>query len=483
MQSQTKENTKEKKQRILFVVPPSGLYRRDDRCQSKVEDQTVRVLFPPMDLAMLAAMARDAGREPRIVDYPAATRTQQHAIEDLEHQFQSFQPEILFFSLTTATLEADLQVAALAKKYNPNICTIARGELLEHLGQKVLATHPELDLGLHGEVEVQWQKILEGTPLQKIEAACFRDHNGHIQTNDRPAIVPDLDALPLPARDLLDNTLYRSPETGNPLAVIQANRGCPSRCIFCPAGRLSHYRLRLRHPATIVEEIRQCVTSYGIREFLFNGDTFTMKKSWLLELCERIQAANLDIRWGCNSRVDTMDQDRAEALKSAGCWVVAFGVESGDQAMLDRMGKGARLEQAEAAIATAKAAGLLTHAFFIIGLPWETRQTLERTYRFCRKINTDFFDMNIAFPLPGTEYYDIAKAEGLLEGKGSYAQAAVHTHALSAQDLTRWRRRALLRLYARPGYIYRTVKRAIREKKMGHYAQAAKQRLLSLLKG
>lgn len=468
--------------RILLINPPSGLYRRDDRCQSRVEDQTVRIVFPPIDLAVLAAIARQAGAEAKIGDYPAAGTDWRQYQADLA----DFRPDCVLFNVTTATILSDLQAAVLAKEENRNILTIARGETFERGGEDFFDHAPALDLALYGDVEDNFERLVRGEETATLSGLLYREETtGRTRRNPGRPVAADLDAFPLPARDLLDNSLYRSPETGNPLTVIVANRGCPSHCIFCPAGSMSDYRLRLRSADSIVAELQECAFRFGIREFLFHGDTFTMNKRWLLELCEKIIAAKLPIRWGCNSRVDTMDLERAQALRRAGCWVVAFGVESGDQEMLDRMKKGTRLEQAERAIAACKQAGLATHAFYIIGLPWETRESLARTFAFVRKLNTDFFDFNIAYPLPGTELYEIAQAEGLttpdLMAHGSYAHAGLRTHTLTAEDLTRWRRMALLRLYARPTYIARTLVRAWRTRTLRHYVKAAVARLKGLI--
>jgi radical SAM superfamily enzyme YgiQ (UPF0313 family) len=164
---------------------------------------------------------------------------------------------------------------------------------------------------------------------------------------------------------------------------------------------------------------------------------------------------------------------------------VAFGFEHGVQEFLDRMKKGTRVERASQAVSICRSVGLKVHGFFVIGLPWETRESLEQTYRFVRGLDLDFFDFNIAYPLPGTEYHEMAVAEGLFEGgepsKGSYAQAAVRSHGLSSQELTAWRSRALLRMYARPRYVLRTLAHAARSGNLTHYAKAALFRLKSLL--
>ncbi|MFP4581606.1 MAG: B12-binding domain-containing radical SAM protein, partial [Candidatus Sumerlaeia bacterium] len=464
---------------VLFINPPSGLYRRDDRCQSRVEDQTVRVVFPPIDLAVFAAIAREQNMKAAIRDYPAPGGGDWDAFRN---DLKSIQPDVVLFNATTATIRADLEVVRLVRAWNPNTFIIARGEYFERLGDALMLDDAAPDIAMFGEIEDNLRRLFSGENAQNLPGVLYVDEAGQVVRNAGPARVENLDRLPLPARDLINNEVYKSPETGNPITVIQANRGCPARCIFCPAGEVSGFRLRLRSPEKVMAELRDCVENHGIREFLFNGDTFTMKKSWLLDLCGLIRESGLQIRWGCNSRVDTMDAERARALKSAGCWVVAFGVESGDQQMLDHMRKGTRLEQAEEAIACCKAAGLATHAFFIIGLPWEDRKSLAATYAFLKKLDTDFFDINIAYPLPGTEYHELAQRDDLVCGEGSYAQAGVRSYALSAEELTRWRRNALLKLYMRPRYIARTLNRAIRTGNLGHYLGAAFMRLKGLVR-
>jgi len=469
------------KAKIIIAAPPTGLYRRDDRCQSKVDDQTVRVIFPPVDLAVFGVIARDCGVEPIIKDYPA----EGGSFDDFRADLKNLQPTYLMIPVTTATIGGDLETIRLAKEIVSKIVTLAKGEYLNIFGDSVLAEHPELDLILSGETEETFREILMGANPEKTAGIICRTKQGIRRNRPRP-FLKNLDELPLPDRSLLKNELYRSPENGEMITVINAARGCPSECIFCSARRVSGARIRLRSPNSILLELKECVETYGITNFLFNGDTFTFKKSWLIALCKSIVEEGLDIRWGCNSRVDTIDPERLEWMKKAGCWVVAFGVESGSQKILDFVKKNITLSQVRRAIAMTKKAGIRTHAFFVIGTPPETKETLKETYKFARRLNTDFFDFNIAYPLPGTELYDIVTGEDLFVreafGEGSYADAMIRTRTLSPEDLTKWRKRALLRLYLRPLYILRILWRAGSLKVMGYYFRAAFARLKGLLK-
>lgn len=467
--------------KVLLINPPSGLYRRDDRCQSKVEDQTVRVIFPPIDLAYLASVARSVGWEAKIGDYPSFNAD----MSTLENDLKSFSPDIVLFNVTTATIDKDLEVCKTAKTIIPNVKTIAKGDYLNEKWQAVLENNPELDICIHLEPEDTFKEILEGNSLSEIQGISYRDVQKPVRNPDRP-FIENLDSIPLPSRDLLNNELYRSPETGRKITVINGSKGCPSRCIFCPARKVAGAKIRLRSTDNILSELKECVEKYGIIDFLFNGDTFTWDKEWVVDLCRKIVDAGLKIRWGCNSRVDTIDKERLEWMMKAGCWVVAFGIESGDEEILKKMKKGTSLEKIRNAIKTCKEVGIKTHSFYIIGLPWETKESLEKTYNFAKELDTDFFDFNIAYPLLGTELYDIVQENNLFEIKDanitSYASAAARTFALSNEELDKARRKMLLKLYLRPKYILRTIRNAGSLPVLKNYLKAAYLRFLSLIK-
>jgi radical SAM superfamily enzyme YgiQ (UPF0313 family) len=481
-----------------------------------------------MDLAMAAALSERRGVTCRIVDYPAEGK----GWEAFQADLAEFQPDALMVNSTTATMAGDLQTCYIAKEKFPRILTMAKGETLIVNASTVLRDHPELDVVLPNEAEEAVAEIVSGSPFCDVKGIHFRSDllarhdeppgpglvlpEGKAQAAaakmrrmapETPAVIregaeaesvfftgkrpltKDLDAYPFPARHLLKNHIYISPETGNPLTVVHGNRGCPAHCIYCPAGLLTDYTVRHRSPQSVLDELRECVETHGIREFLFHGDTFTINKKWLLELCNGIVDAGLDIHWGCNSRVDTMDDERAAAMKRAGCWVVAFGIEHGDQQMLDNMKKNATVDQAREAVACCKRNGLRVHAFMVIGLPWETEETLERTFNFLRELDPDFFDFNLATPLPGTELHQIALDNNLFEAsydpaRAGYATGGIRTlSGLDSAYLAKWRKERLLRMYLRPNYIGRMLMKAGSPSNTLHYVKAGAKRLKQLTVG
>ncbi|MCX7624843.1 MAG: B12-binding domain-containing radical SAM protein, partial [Candidatus Sumerlaeaceae bacterium] len=407
--------------------------------------------------------------------------TRQQYLADLN----LFRPDFVFFPSTVHTIRDDMEAALLARQIRPDVRIVCKGESLVYLAEQVLTEYTQLDGIVDGEPELTFLDLLRDTPPTEILGFIWRGADGSIKRNPPRPLIEPLDQLPLPAYDLLDLDLYLSPENGRRIGAIYAQRGCPAKCVFCPAGSMFEFRVRERSVAHVMEELRICVNEFGIRDFLFHGDTFTLHKRWLIELCKAIVDEGLNIHWGCNSRVDTIDDERAAWLKKAGCWVVAFGFEHGSQEILDKMKKGARVEKAYDAVRICRRHGLKVHGFFVIGLPWETRETLEECYRFARSLDTDFFDFNIAYPLPGTEFFEIARRDNLFElekpEEGGYAVAAVRTYQLSSRELTEWRKRALMKMYVRPRYIARMLNHAATSGNLRNYLLAAGQRLVSLI--
>ncbi len=470
---------------VLLLQPPTGSYRRDDRCQSRVEDQTIQINLPPMDLAYHAAVLENAGFTCAIRDFSTAHISPVKALEEI----RILSPHCLFFSSTQPTQANDFAFAEQVHRLIPGIRIVVRGESVTFQDRQILEQVPVVDFILRGESEETLLELVEslfrsGKPLSEINGLSYREEGRILRTPDR-TFIRRLDDLPWPARHLLDQSLYRSPETNNVLTTLYAARGCPYPCIFCPAPLASGRPVRLRQAEDLVAEIEACVSEYGIREFLFHGDTFTYSRKWVLELCEAIARKGLKIRWGCNSRVDTIDREMLQAMKSAGCWVIGFGVESGHEETLRKIRKAATRDQVVEAFRMCREAGIRSHAFFVFGFPWEGEVHLQADLELAREIDPDFFDFNIAYPLPGTELLKQVENEGLIDrsriDQGGYAVPATRTHLLAHEELEEWRRKALLSLYLRPRYIARTLLQAGSPWRAWLYIKAGFRRLRQLL--
>lgn len=465
---------------VLLFNAPSGLYRRDNRCQNKVADQTVNVVFPPMELLVNAAILEQAGHSVFVRDYPATGASWDEFIEDINE----IKPDIALFTATIATLDNDLIAARLLKEHCVKTITAAKGEPLHFMDEGVIRANPELDYILRGEVEATILSFVESEDRSRISGITYLD-NDELIRNPSENVAVDLDTLPIPARHLIDNSVYRSPESRNPLTTIITSLGCPYKCIFCSVPAMTGTSVRYRSPEKVVEEIEQCMKVHEIREFLFHADTFTLNKNWVIRLCQLIVQKQLDIRWGCNSRVDSIDEERLIWMKRAGCWVIGFGVETGNDEHLTAIKKRATGDQAREAVRLCRKHDVRSHTFLTFGYPWDTHETIQELIDFAVELDSDFFDFNVVFPLPGTELDSLVSNRNLVIrerlSNGGYAVGAVSTESLSPEELEQWRRKALWKMYLRPHYIARTLFNAGSPGVALNYLRAAWQRAYNLL--
>jgi anaerobic magnesium-protoporphyrin IX monomethyl ester cyclase len=467
--------------KVLFIYPPSGLFRRDERCQSAVEDQTVKVLFPPMDHAYGAAILEKANVECRILDMPSERLDNNY----LSSYLINFIPDWLFVKVTTSTLKGDLESCLIAKKTIPDSLIFIHGgsKLIDEI--KNHEDFDNIDFIITSDFEDVLMDITSGVDIENIQGVTSKENIKGSPFKSTFRNKRELDDYPFPARHLLKNELYVNPENGKKIALIRTCKGCSFKCIFCPAYEISKGTIKRRSPENIIAEIEECVKKFEIDDFQFDADTFTLNKNWTEKLCQELISKNLKISWYCNSRVDTVDESLLELMKKAGCRVIGYGIESGSQETLDRIKKNITLDQARRTIEKTKNAGIYSHTFFVIGFPWETREMVEETINFIRELNPDFFDINIAFPLPGTELYRICIEENLFEYDGkeplSYSNSPIRTIYLSRNELIELRKRGLRKLYLRPSYIFKTLKKVIFDpSKVLRYLQYGLQRLKQL---
>ena len=441
-----------KKKRILLIYPPSPVMNREDRCQQPTKELIVIPPLPPTDLMYLAAVAEQEGLEAKIVDYSQGG--------DLEKDLKEFKPDYLVANVATPTFKNDISVMTIAKEICPDIVTIAKGAAFLTVAFEVMYFQKDLDIIICGEPEETLKEIVRGNPFESIKGIYYRDDVRVKFTGARP-FIEDLDNLPFPARHLVDNNLYRRPDNNKVQAVIKVSRGCPFHCFFCLATPVSGAKVRKRSPENIVAEIRECVEKYGITNFVFWSDIFNIDKEWTLDLCQKIIDSGLKITWSVNTRADTADEEMAQKMYESGCRLVSIGVESGSQEMLDKIGKKITLDDVRLTVKIFKKAGIKIYNYFVIGLPWEDEDTVEDTIDFAIELDSDFISFYTATPLPGTRFYDYAKANRLIDSDTSFSSAyfypSVNTHYLSKDKVFELHKKAEKRFYLRPSYIFKTL--------------------------
>jgi len=344
-------------------------------------------------------------------------------------------------------------------------------ELLDHLDSKA-AQRPDRITSLFKEADPVWAEA--GAP-DEIKGLVWRER-GEIRINpDRP-FIRDLDKLPLPMYELLPLQKYRMPLMKGPFCFVLTSRGCPAGCKYCIKHVSYQNTVRLLSPERIVEEI-EILGRYGIHNIHMYADLFTVNREQVMGVCQQLLDRGLKIRWTCNSRVDFVDEEMLSLMGKAGCWMISWGIESGNEMILRRAGKGASPKKARQALTWARNAGIKNWGYFIIGLPGETVETIQETIALAKSLPLELALFHVAAPYPGTPFFFEVVENGWFRKGTNWEEVdmdkgtVLNYDNLSAEDLLNWQRRAFREWAFRPGPAmtyakmllsdFRTFKRAL----------------------
>ena len=420
------------------------------------------ITVPPLGLAYLAAVLENDGHSVRIIDAPTLNLSLSQIGRELEHD----QPDIVGVTSTTPTIYEALSVIRKAKRVCPNAVTVVGGPHASFFAAETLKECKELDVVCRGEGErttVELAQAIERKEgLSKVKGIIFRSGDNIVETTPQPWIK-DLDSLPFPARHLLPMDKYTILGKRSTIGNIISSRGCPFNCAFCASSLLFGRIFRARSPKNVVDEMEQLIYGYHPETIEFSDDLFTLDKKRTEAICDEIKRRGLDIAWACSSRVDTISRALLQKMKRAGCMLIYYGVESGSQRILNLMKKHVRIEQIVKAIRWTKEVGIETLASFIIGFPGETREDVEKTIAFAKKLDTDYAQFSFATPYPGTELYRLAKEKGLLltEDWSQYTagKPIIAVDDSTKDDLIKLLKKAYQRFYLSPKLLLRHLRR------------------------
>jgi len=406
----------------------------------------VGVLYPPLGLASLAANIQK-DHDVKILDLEVCP--------NLDETLHSVKPDLVGITFTTPLYDIALGLFRKVKEFDDSIWTVSGGPHSTAMPESVCSSN-YIDTVIPGEGEIAFEKFLRNPSKGIVK---------------REELIEDLDTLEFPARDLLENNKYLWSVPGKgikPMASIMTTRGCPFQCIFCSQKGTFGNNVRYRSAINIVREMKQIIEKYNIKHFSILDDTMGLNEERTFELCDSILAEKLDITFEGYTRVNVMNREILEKLKAAGLIRISFGVESGNQNILNAVKKGITLEQIRKAYELADELGLETRLSAILGLPGESKETILNTIAFIKSLKCKQAYINIGTPFPGTEFYEIAK-----EGKGGlklltsdwsqyrrWGNAVINVNELTAQDLIKWQRKAILDFYLRPHIIYYNLTRA-----------------------
>ena len=419
---------------------------------------------------MVAAVLEKDANSVRILDLTLLGMSD----EALRVRIQQERPDIVGITAMTPTIGSALSVAKKVKEANRDIRVILGGAHATLLPEETLQDSPDIDVIVCGEGEQTTPEVVKalnedpGT-LIDVPGVAYRQGTKTRINPLRPPIL-ELDSLPFPAFHLLSIGEYRlHPPFGRqtPVMPIITSRGCPYQCIFCSKSVFGH-KYRSNSPEYVVNQIRLLIERFGVKEVKFYDDSFTLDKKRVVAFCALLKEHRLDIPWTCETRVNLVDRNMLGAMMEAGCYMIEYGVESGNQQILDNLKKDITLEQAARTFGWTHQAGIETVAYFMIGSPGETRETIKETIEFAKKLDPDFVQFSIATPYPGTELYRLSIEEGCItEQWDKYVYAdlrpnhnpAFETKNLNKKELREWNKKAYTSFYLRRAYALKRLTR------------------------
>ncbi len=417
---------------------------------------------PPLGLACIAATAREAGHDVRIVDANALALTLDRTAEEACRDC----PDVVGVTATTATVRLAGALCGAVKARAPGVITVVGGPHTTFLPERTLREMPSVDVVARGEAERSFPMLLDALAHGGIAAArgvqgfAFRTPDGSVHDTGMPPPLHDLDALPLPARDLLPMERYRCTDSDS-FTTLLAMRGCPCACIYCAVPAFFGRAMRFRDPGRVVAEMEEVHRRWGVEFFSFVDDTFTSRPEWVMELCDRLVASGLPrrVRWICLTRPDMVTLDLLSRMRRAGCVRVELGIESASDRGRRFLRKGLTEEVIVQAFGAARQAGLSTMAFVILNIPGETEEDIRRTRDLVLRVAPDYLQVSFLTPYPGTPLRDLAESEGWVStdnwSQYSFLNDMVLVHgSMSPSEVRRWHRRIVRGFYLRPRTLF-----------------------------
>jgi len=476
--------------RILLLNPPFRFkLSRDSRWPELTKSGT---LYYPFWLSYVTGVLMETKHEPLLIDAVAKGWDEQKTINEII----KFDPSLLVIETTTPSITKDLKFVEELKK-NLDVKVVLVGTHVSALPEETLKMTDTVDFIARKEYDYTIPEIADclenGKGLRKVPGISYKKNKKIFHNRDRP-YIENLDALPFVSKvykKFLDVEDYRYALARHPMIQIWSSRGCPNMCTFCQLPQTFSGRIfRTRSPENFVDELEWIKENLSqIKEIFIEDDTFSVDKKRVMRICELIKQRNLDLVWSCNARAD-IPFDVLKNMKEAGCRMLIIGYESGNNDILRNIKKGMTTEQAKKFTRDAKKLGLKIFGCFMIGLPGDTKKTVEQTFQFAKKLNPDMVFFQQAVPFPGTEFYEWCKKNSYLVVKnwdewldenGQLAHIVSYPN-LTNKEIKRLRDELMIRFYSSPRWMAQNILHNMDPDEIVRLANAAKDYLSYLLK-
>ncbi|MDD5065516.1 MAG: radical SAM protein [bacterium] len=405
-------------------------------------------------------------------------------------------PDVVGITCMTNTYPTAAQMVQIVKKSNPRCRIILGGQHVSSVHADVLRDIPEADFLAVGEGEILMDRFLRelvsGKPAwEHVPGLVYRISGGIKEVPVGP-VNDHIEQFPFPARDLVDLNQYKShPQMrfGRSTASMITSRGCPWLCTYCSSHVTMGRKYRFLSADYVLNEIQEIYHRYHINNIILWDDLFTLNHDRVHEICEKIIKSGLNINWFCQSRTDRLNQEIADIMRRAGCKMISFGIESGNEKTLERIRKNVKLDVVTQTIGFCRKAGIRTQGSFILGFPWETKEEMEDTIKFASRSNLDIALFFSFTPYPGTTEWQYVPEEAKPRNIGEWERFVCNNlygrtwnSCLDQKHMKIMVSKAHWKFYFRFSQIFRMVKRIASAEELVAYIKAAFNLLYSILK-
>lgn len=461
--------------KILLSTPPFDLMKSGYGSKGKVKAG----FFPPLALGYLAAPLLKAGHQVKIIDASPLG----YGNRDIGREVSNFKPDLIGVSAVTAAAKEAASLINFLKDKFSELPVIFGGPHVNCFPELVFQNSPKLDMIILGEAEQVFTRVVEYYREEKelpidLAGTWSRSKDGAIKKNPLAELVMDLDEILPPAYELYDYSLYRPlplQYKKMPVANLLTSRGCPwGRCTFCfESGRASQ-KYRRHSPGRVIKEIKDLIRIQGISELAFWDDNFLVNEDWINEFCDFLDREVPKLPWSCCARVNTVSEPMLKRASKSGLWNIFYGIETGNQDLLDRIKKGITLEQVRQAIKWSNSFGIDTRGSFMLALPGETPEKALKTIKFACELDLTYVQFLPTHPEWGTELYDDAKKSGRIVPmyKGRTTPTYVPDGYRDEEEVKKMLHLAYRKFYFRPKYFWKHFKRLKNFNKIKQYFEA-----------
>lgn len=457
--------------KIVLVNPPSPPEFRVSRGLMGGFGMAVNpgLLYPPIELAHVASVLIEAGHEVVIHDSDA----QGLDVAGAKLAILAERPQLVCVDSSSTSLDQDLALCRGVRQALSIPVAILGSQVTYTPGE--IFQNDSVDVVVRGEPEYTVRELAErisqGRNLEGVAGTSWRKATGEVVHEAEREKIADLDALPLPARQLLDNQRYRFPGIEGAVTTVKSSRGCPLNCSFCGYTLAQGLRFRFRSPEHVVRELVDLYRNHGLTQVVFRDPIFTTRKDRVMAICDGILREKLPLKWQCETAVKTLDPELIARMAQAGCTHISLGVESGNveiqkkhcgSKLLDGR-KELDLERCVEVFDACRRHGIETRAFCMVGFPEETPAMVEDTFRLVERLDPDQVQFCAVTAYPGTPLYKLLNGSREFDYASMTGfQALEGNEHMSAEEIQDKIREGYRRFYRRPRRLLREMRSPLR---------------------